>query len=97
MQEIKKLKKSAGEASRFLKSIANQHRLLILCLLSQNEMNVTRLIDEVDISQTSMSQHLLKLREEGLIDFRREHRELYYYIADPNVLKIIRVLHDIYC
>ena len=58
----------------FLKGLANPSRLLILCALSQGEKNVTELIAAIGLPPTSMSQHLSKLKTEGIVDFRREHR-----------------------
>lgn len=70
---------------------------MIFCQLSQGEKNVTSLIESTGLSQTAVSQHLKKLKKEGLIDFRREHRELFYSITSQDVLKIMDALYDIYC
>lgn len=94
---MQEMKKKAGAAAGFLKGLANPHRLTVLCALAQGEHSVNELIDITGISQTSMSQHLGKLRSEGLVSFRRDHRTLYYYIQDKNVLRIIGILYDIYC
>ena len=91
------LKKNAKTAADFLKGIANPHRLSILCNLSQRELSVSELINKTGISQTSMSQHLSKLRQEGLTDFRRDHRTLYYYIKNDAVTKIIEILYKEFC
>lgn len=91
------MEEKAIEASAFLKGLANPHRLLVLCLLSQGERSVTELLGYVDISQSSMSQHLAKLRAEGIVDYRREHRTLYYYISNPHVARVIGILYDMYC
>ena len=61
----------------FLKGLANPSRLLILCTLTQGERSVTELIAATGVPQTSMSQHLSKLKTEGIVEFRREHRTLY--------------------
>ena len=58
----------------FLKGLANPSRLLILCTLTQGERSVTELIAATGVPQTSMSQHLSKLKTEGIVEFRREHR-----------------------
>lgn len=87
----------AIEAASFLKGLANPHRLLVLCHLAQGERSVTELLSCVELSQSAMSQHLAKLRAEGLVDYRREHRTLYYYICNPHVARIIGVLYDVYC
>lgn len=87
----------AEQASNFLKGLANSHRLLILCQLSEGEKNVSQLIEATGISQTSMSQHLSKLKSENIVDFRREHRLLFYFICNDTVLKIMEVLHGEFC
>jgi len=96
-KSVQEMKKNAEEASAFLKSIANPSRLTILCLLTQGEMCVTDILSHLDVSQTSLSQHLARLRTEGIVDFRREHRTLYYFIKNQNVATIISALYDIYC
>lgn len=94
---MQEMKKKSVTASNFLKGLANPHRLTVLCALSQGEKNVSELIEIAGISQTSMSQHLNKLKDEGIVDFRREHRTLYYFIKNPNVLRVIGILYDMYC
>lgn len=91
------MEEQAAAATQFLKQLANPHRLMVLCTLSQGERSVSDLLKSIDISQTSMSNHLAKLREDGLVDFRREHRHLYYYIKNADVMRIIGVLYDMYC
>lgn len=91
------MEKKAYDAANFLGGLANEHRLLVLCQLLDGERNVTALIEATDIPQTSMSQHLAKLKKEGIVDFRREHRTLYYYIKDPVVIEIMRMLYERFC
>jgi DNA-binding transcriptional ArsR family regulator len=91
------MKARAGEAAGFLKNLANPNRLMILCLLSQGELCVSDIQSHLDISQTALSQHLARLREEGIVTFRRDHRTLYYSILNPHVTKIVAALYDIYC
>ncbi|MGX5734306.1 ArsR/SmtB family transcription factor [Bosea thiooxidans] len=88
--------KAEGVAG-FLKGLANPHRLLILCALSKGERSVGDLIAETSIAQTSMSQHLAKLKAEGIVDFRREHRTLHYFIAHPAVMELMAVLYAHFC
>jgi ArsR family transcriptional regulator, virulence genes transcriptional regulator len=85
-------------ASSFLKGMASPHRLSILCALAtEKECNVTTLIEITGLSQTSMSQHLLKLRSEGIIDYTRDHRELLYRITNPLAHDIMKVLYKAFC
>ncbi len=85
-------------ASSFLKGMASPHRLSILCALAaEKECNVTTLIEITGLSQTSMSQHLSKLRNEGIIDYTRVHRELLYRITNPLTHDIMKVLYKAFC
>lgn len=95
---IEALAAKAAEASRLLRTLANEHRLLILCCLSgRAEAPVGALVAEVGLSQSALSQHLARLRSEGLVAFRRDSQTLYYRIADPAVLSVLATLSDIYC
>lgn len=87
----------ADTASDFLGGLANPHRLLILCQLADGEKSVTALMQGTGIAQTSMSQHLAKLKKEGIVEFRRDHRTLYYSISDPAVMEIMNVLYNRFC
>ncbi|MCK6418661.1 MAG: metalloregulator ArsR/SmtB family transcription factor [Alphaproteobacteria bacterium] len=90
-------KKEIAKASTFLKGLANPHRLAVLCLLSEGEKNVGELIAQTRISQTSMSQHLAKLKAEKIVTARRDHRTLYYSIKNPDVFRVISLMHDLFC
>lgn len=88
----------AGEAAALIKTLANEHRLLVLChLVSAGEMTPGALAGAVGLSQSALSQHLAKLREEGLIDFRREAQSLFYRLSDPRAAQVLAVLRDIFC
>lgn len=86
---------NAADAAQLLKTLANQRRLLILCQIADGERSVGTL--DVGLSQSALSQHLARLREDGLVTTRREAQTIYYRIADDNVLKIIKTLAEIYC
>ncbi|CDZ50832.1 ArsR/SmtB family transcription factor [Neorhizobium galegae] len=87
----------AEEVANFLKGLANSHRLLVLCALAEGERNVAQLIEATDIAPTSMSQHLAKLKEEGIVDVRREHRTLFYFIDHPAVSELMGILYQHFC
>lgn len=87
----------AGEAARLLKALANEHRLMILCVLSEGELSVGALNERVPLSQSALSQHLAVLREDGLVNTRREAQTIHYAAAEGPALQVIRVLHDQYC
>ncbi|HWM80891.1 MAG TPA: metalloregulator ArsR/SmtB family transcription factor [Pseudolabrys sp.] len=81
-----------------LKLLANENRLLILCHLAMtDEAPVNELADAVGLSQSALSQHLARMREEALLATRRDAQTIYYRIADPNAARILGVLKDIYC
>ena len=88
---------NAIRAAGFLKGLASKHRLQILCQLVEGEKSVSELIASTEIAQTSMSQHLLKLKTEEIVTFRRDHRTLYYTIKNDAVHKIMDVLYDEFC
>ncbi len=91
------LMEGAEKASDLLKAISNKHRLLVLCLLiEQEEMTVGEIQKRVSLSQSSLSQHLAKMREEGLVAYRRESQTLYYRIENPDIAKIIALLKSIF-
>lgn len=95
---LKKLAKQAGEAAQLLKMIANEKRLLILCFLAvRGEMTVGELVGVVKLSQSALSQHLAKLRADGLVEFRRTSQTLHYRVADVRTLRLLQVLKDIFC
>lgn len=87
----------AQDAARLLKALANDKRLLILCLLIDGEMSVSELNARVDLSQSALSQHLALLREDGLVRTRRQAQTIYYAIEDGPAKRIIETLHGIYC
>ena len=88
----------AAEAAGLLKLLANERLLLILCrLVAEREMSVGALSAAVGLSQSALSQHLAKMREEGLVATRREAQTVMYRIADRNVSRVLKLLKDIYC
>lgn len=91
------MRSAATEASRTLKTLANEDRLLLLCQLSQGEKCVSDLEQQVGISQPTLSQQLGVLRKEGLVSTRREGKHIYYAIADQKVLSLLQVLYALYC
>ncbi len=91
------IKENALVTANFLKGIANVDRLIILCNLVEGELCVTDLMERTGIPQTSMSQHLAKLKKEEIVDFRRDHRTLYYFIKNKAAEEIIQILHKNFC
>ncbi len=88
----------SGDASALLKLISNQQRLLILCLLHENEMSVSELNDTLSqLSQSALSQHLAQLREANLVKIRRDAQTIYYSLTDSKAVQVIHLLHELYC
>ncbi len=94
----KDLKAKAGQVAEMLRTIANDRRLLILCRLVEcGEATVGQLAGDVELSQSALSQHLARMREEGLVTYRRDAQTLWYRIADPRVEELLATLHRLYC
>ncbi len=95
---IARLEAEAGRVAGVLKLLANRNRLLILCRLAiTGEMPVGDLSKTIDLSQSALSQHLAKLRADGLVDFRRQGQTLFYRLADDQAARLLSALKDIYC
>lgn len=94
---IEGLRSRAVEAASFLKSIANDRRLIILCELVNGERTVGELEPIVGLSQSALSQHLAKLRDAGLVKARRESQTIHYSLADNSVGEVIGALQGVYC
>ncbi len=91
------LRHAADEAVAALKLLANVERMLLLCQLSQGEMCVSELEELLNIHQPTLSQQLGVLRTEGVVNTRRQGKNIYYSVADPNLLEILAVLYHLYC
>ena len=89
---------NAAKVAQVLRALANERRLMILCkLVEWGEANVTTLAEAVRLSQSALSQHLAKMREEGIVDFRRDGQTLWYRIADARTKQLLRQLQKLYC
>lgn len=87
----------AVQAAQFLKLLANEHRLLVLChLLTSGESSVNALVGQLGLRQSALSQHLAMLREDELVTFRRESQTLFYRVSDPRAARILAVLRDLF-
>ncbi|WP_375306780.1 metalloregulator ArsR/SmtB family transcription factor [Bradyrhizobium sp. A11] len=90
--------KQAVEVAGILRALANERRLMILCRLVEfGEDNVSSLAEAVGLSQSALSQHLAKMREEGLVAFRRESQTLWYRIADPRIEQLFATFYRLFC
>ena len=95
--DIDALISSAQEATGFLKSLAHEARLLILCLLIDGEKSVTAIEEALRLRQPAISQHLARLRVDGLVETRREGKNIFYSLARPEVHEVISALHRAFC
>ena len=88
---------SIVQAADLLKIISNPQRLAILCCLREHEMSVGELASFLEMGQSSLSQHLAKLRDCGLVETRRDQQMIYYSLTSSEAAQLIRVLRKIYC
>ena len=86
----------AGAAARLLKLLASEQRLLLLCRLFEGEVSVGALAEHAQLAQSAASQHLAKMRAEGLVATRREGQTIYYRLDDPAAMRVLATLSDIY-
>ena len=84
-------------ASQLLKAIASPTRLMLLCALADGEKSVSELTEALDMRQATVSQHLARLRQEGLVVTRRDAQTIYYSIADVTADSIVQVLYKRFC
>ncbi len=94
--DLQALEASAAAAARLLKLLASEQRLILLCRLSQGESSVGELAQHVGLAQSAASQHLAKLRADGLVATRRDAQTIYYRLDDAAASRVIDLLCDIY-
>ena len=88
----------ATQAAGLLRALSSGPRLLVLChLAAAGELAAGELVERVGLSQSALSQHLAKLREQELVATRRDGQAIYYRIADPAAAQLLGTLHDIFC
>lgn len=85
-----------GPAARLLKLLASEQRLLLLCRLLQGEASVGDLADLARLAPSAASQHLAKMRAEGLVSTRRDGQTIFYSLTDPAAVRVLDTLQDIY-
>ncbi len=95
--QLEKIFVNARRASDFLKALAHETRLLLLCLLSERERSVTELEQILSLRQPTVSQQLARLRLDGLVTTRRDGKTIYYRINDDDIRRVISVVYDIFC
>ncbi|ALD90527.1 MULTISPECIES: ArsR/SmtB family transcription factor [Burkholderiales] len=95
--DLVKLHAAAGEASKLLKVLSNPDRMLLLCQMTQGEFSVKELETITGILQPTLSQQLTVLREERLVNTRREGKQIFYSISSSEALAVLQVLYQLYC
>ena len=95
--DINQMRAAVGEASAMLRGLAHGDRLLLLCLLSQEELSVSEIEERLDLHQPSLSQQLGVLRREELVETRREGKRIYYRVINQRALALLQLLYDLYC
>lgn len=95
--ELDRMEENADKASQLLTAMANPKRLLMLCNLLDDELNVGQLSERVALGQSPLSQHLSKLRAWGLVRTRREGQQINYSLASDEVRQVLTTLYKIYC
>lgn len=88
---------NAADAANLLKILANPARLLVLCALVTREHTAGELEELVGLSQSAVSQHLARLRNEGIVSTRRQGQNIYYSLSDEHARQILEKMHEIYC
>ncbi len=93
--DLSDLKANAGAMAARLKLMSHPERLLMLCRMDEGEVSVSELVELSGLSQSSVSQHLAMLREEGVVSIRGEAQTRFYALKDPVVRAIIHTLCDL--
>jgi DNA-binding transcriptional ArsR family regulator len=88
---------AAESAALLMRSLSHPQRLLVLCALVDGEKSVAELRQALGVEQVPMSQQLMRLRSDGLVEARREGTTVYYSIARPEVLTVVDALHSAFC
>lgn len=95
--ELDRMVDNAKRASDFLKALAHESRLMILCILAEGEKSVSELEDLLRLRQPTVSQQLARLRADGLVSTRRDGKVIYYKLASEEALTIIGAIYDVFC
>lgn len=95
--DFRAMQQAAAKAVGLLKVLANSDRLLLLCQMSQGEYCVSELEEMTGIKQPTLSQQLGVLREEQMVSTRREGKQIFYSIASPEAMAVMKVLYELYC
>ena len=95
--DMKTMQNKCEEVAGLLKNFSHPQRLLILCFLSEGEKKVNEIHEAVGLSQSQTSQFLIRMLNEGLLGTRREKNNSFYFIANPDVIKLLKSMQRIFC
>jgi DNA-binding transcriptional ArsR family regulator len=95
--DIDRMADNAKRASEFLKALAHESRLMMLCILAESEKSVSELEDQLGLRQPTVSQQLARLRADGLVTTRRDGKTVYYSVASDEARNIIGAIYDVFC
>ena len=96
--DIGALEAKASDIAVLLKAMGNERRLVILCqLVAHREMSVGAMAEKIGLGQSALSQHLAKMRDEGIVATRREGQTIWYRVTDGRVEELMVILHRLYC
>ncbi len=97
MKDINEIHENAGRASDFLKGLANETRLVMLCALAEGEKNVSELEHLLGIRQPTLSQQLARLRSDNMVSTRREAKQIYYSLASEDAELVLGLIFELFC
>jgi ArsR family transcriptional regulator, virulence genes transcriptional regulator len=96
-RQLKAMSRKAEEAASLLRALSHGARLMVLCELSNGERSVSQLVESSGLSQSAMSQHLARLRADGVVATRRDAQTIYYSLSDERVQRIVKLMFELYC
>jgi DNA-binding transcriptional ArsR family regulator len=94
---VKDIHENAKLASSFLKSLANENRLVILCALAEGEKNVGELENILGVRQPTLSQQLARLRADKMVETRRESKQIYYRLCNEDAELVLGLIFELFC
>ena len=95
--DIARMADNAKRASEFLKALAHESRLMMLCILAEGEKSVSELEDHLGLRQPTVSQQLARLRADGLVSTRRDGKTIFYSVASDDARNIVGAVYDVFC
>lgn len=95
--DLDRMGDNAKRASNFLKALAHESRLMILCILAEGEKSVSELEELLSLRQPTVSQQLARLRADGLVSTRRDGKIVYYSLASEEARVVIGAIYEVFC